>query len=78
LRRVYEEFNPSGRDAALMALSGPAADKEDLLTTVLHEMGHLAGRSDVDSTGHALDLMADTLPLGTRRVAALDAVFVGV
>jgi hypothetical protein len=47
----------------------------DLLTVVLHEMGHLAGLADVGASGHADDLMAGTLTPGTRRVDALDAVF---
>jgi hypothetical protein len=52
-----------------------AAGREDLLTTVLHEMGHLAGRPDIDSQGHPFDLMADTLPVGLRHTADLDRVF---
>ena len=51
--------------------------RSDLLTAVLHEMGHLAGLPDVDSAGHAFDLMADTLPLGVRRDALLDKIFAG-
>ena len=47
----------------------------DLLTTVLHEMGHLAGLPDQD-TGDGL--MADALPTGTRRTDALDQVFAQV
>jgi hypothetical protein len=54
---------------------GPAAGKMDLLTVVLHEMGHLAGRADVGASGYADELMAETLAPGTRRVDALDAVF---
>jgi hypothetical protein len=61
-----------------VALPGsPAASKVDLLTTVLHEMGHLAGRPDVSSAGNPLDLMADSLAPGTRRTDALDQVFAG-
>jgi hypothetical protein len=57
------------------ALPGsPAAGREDLLTAVLHEMGHLAGRPDEDGgTG----LMGTVLPAGTRRTDGLDAVFRG-
>ena len=56
-----------------MALPGsPAAGKEDLLTALLHEMGHLAGRPDGDS-----GLMAGALGLGTRDLGALDQVFAG-
>jgi hypothetical protein len=48
----------------------PAAGKEDLLSAVLHEMGHLAGRPD-DTSG----LMAGSLAAGTRDLAALDLAF---
>jgi hypothetical protein len=55
----------------LMELPGSsAAGKEDLLTAVLHEMGHLAGSPD-GGTG----LMAGALAPGTRDLGALDAVF---
>jgi hypothetical protein len=56
---------------------GPAAGKMDLLTVVLHEMGHLAGRHDVDGQGLGDDLMADALGAGTRRTEALDHIFTG-
>jgi uncharacterized delta-60 repeat protein len=49
----------------------PAAGREDLLTTVLHELGHLAGLADDNGTA----LMAESLPTGTRRTDALGAVF---
>jgi hypothetical protein len=52
-----------------------AAGREDLLTAVLHEMGHVAGQPErEDNTG----LMSETLPLGVQRVDALDVVFSGV
>ena len=44
----------------------------DLLTVVLHEMGHLVGADDGGD-----GLMAAVLPEGTRRTDALDAVFGG-
>jgi hypothetical protein len=52
----------------------PAAGREDLLTVVLHELGHLAGLPD--DSGSAL--MAGTMPAGTRRTDALNAVFSGL
>ena len=54
--------------------SSPAAGCEDLLTAVLHELGHLAGLAD--DSGAAL--MTDTLPTGTRRTDALSAAFAGL
>jgi hypothetical protein len=47
----------------------------DLLATVLHEMGHLTGRSDVSPQAHPNNLMDLTLPIGVRRTDGLDAVF---
>jgi hypothetical protein len=43
----------------------PAASRADLLTTVMHEMGHELGLSH-DNLG---DLMAATLPLGVRETS---------
>ena len=43
--------------------SGPARDRADLLTAVLHEFGHVLGHAH-DGTG----VMAETLPSGTRRL----------
>jgi hypothetical protein len=68
-----EEFAAGAPDSPLAALPGsPAAGKEDLLTAVLHEMGHLAGRPDGDG-----GLMAAALAPGTRDLGALDQVFAG-
>jgi hypothetical protein len=52
----------------------PAAGREDLLTAVLHELGHIAGLAD--DSGSVL--MLDALPNGTRRTEALNAVFAGL
>jgi hypothetical protein len=40
----------------------------DLLTTVMHELGHILGLPDLDPDQHAGSLMAATLTTGTRRV----------
>jgi hypothetical protein len=55
--------------AATMA-SAPAipADREDLLTVVLHELGHVLGLGDLDPTVTPDDLMTETLPSGVRRL----------
>jgi hypothetical protein len=57
------------------AADSPAARHEDLLTTVLHEMGHLAGQADVAYATTGSNLMDTVLPLGTRRLDALDLIF---
>jgi hypothetical protein len=67
---VSEEY-----DAAGVALAGgPAAGRMDLLTTVVHEMGHVLGLPDLDPASDPAQLMTGTLPAGVRR-AALDAFF---
>lgn len=67
-----EEF--SGKLGSLTAIAnGPASGKMDLLSTVLHEMGHVIGLDDVH--GSENDVMGDALQLGQRRVDIIDAVF---
>ena len=46
----------------------PAAGHMDLLTVVSHEVGHLLG---YDHSADSHDLMAATLPVGTRRLPGL-------
>ena len=59
------EFAPAvpGNHDLASRLGNPAQDRVDLLTVILHELGHLLGR-DHEAEG----LMDDTLPLGTRRL----------
>ena len=59
----------------------------DLLTVVMHEMGHVLGLDDTHGSGNVNDLMYESLGSGIRRLptaapadgpgggAALDAVF---
>jgi len=69
------EFGATDPSGALAALDGgPAAGRMDLLTVVMHEMGHYLGEGHHDE----LDLMHDTLSAGARRLPAqsdVDAVF---
>ena len=60
-----------GADTLAAANGSLAAARVDLLTTVMHEMGHVLGYRDDDSG----DLMNATLPLGVRRLVAVDEVF---
>jgi hypothetical protein len=61
-----EEFAPGAPGSPLVPLPGsPAAGKGDLLTAVLHEMGHLAGSPDGDNGLMAGSLAAGAQPRGT-------------
>jgi hypothetical protein len=53
----------------------PAAQGIDLLTTVLHEMAHLAGMPDLTPAQAGNGLMNDVLGQGQRRLQDLDQVF---
>jgi hypothetical protein len=58
------EFVRPGGNNELTALPGTlASDRADLLTVVLHELGHVLGHGHEDQ-----GLMDDTLPLATRRL----------
>jgi hypothetical protein len=49
-------------------MSGGDADgRMDLLTVVMHELGHVIGFDDVDADD--ADLMSETLDAGTRQLA---------
>jgi hypothetical protein len=61
------EFNHNAATNQLIAPVGsPASDRVDLLTTVIHELGHVLGfdHTDTDSPMNA------SLPLGMRRPPA--------
>jgi hypothetical protein len=55
----------------------PANGHMDLLTVVLHEMGHLDGLPDISTQRYPNNLMDGTLATGVRRTEALDAIFMG-
>ena len=61
-----------GREIAATELlaspSSPAAGHEDLLTVLMHELGHTLGVNDLNSSQSSADLMAETLPTGVRRL----------
>jgi hypothetical protein len=48
--------------------SSPASGDMDLLTVVMHELGHVLGFEDIDSGEYAHDLMSATLDAGVRRL----------
>jgi hypothetical protein len=51
------------------------ADRYDLLTVVLHELGNVAGVAEVSGSGWDGDVMTQVLAPGVRRSDHLDAVF---
>jgi len=61
------EFLPTAAANTLAARPGSGVgNRADLLTTIMHEMGHVLGYDHSSS----LDLMYPTLPLGERRLLA--------
>ncbi len=46
----------------------PGMTRMDLLTVVMHEMGHILGLPDIDDD-HSTGVMTDVIAAGTRRVA---------
>lgn len=64
------EFTPATTDP----LSLSAAQHMDLLTAVMHELGHVLGWADLDPLAHGDNLMAATLAPGLRRTEFARAV----
>ncbi len=74
---LNEEFfiNPDGR---LTAVTQSAQTGVDLLSVILHELGHQLGAKDLDADLHPNHLLADTIAPGQRRLPDqhfLDALF---
>jgi hypothetical protein len=63
-----EFVGTSGSNYLTAPAGSPAAGRMDLLTVVMHELGHVFGLEDLSSTGDAHDLMATTLVPGERRL----------
>jgi hypothetical protein len=63
------EFGVDLSDGQLLATSSSEAfDRMDLLTVVLHELGHVLGFEDIDPEENPDDLMSATLDTGVRRL----------
>jgi len=61
------EFRSGGKDGELVAVaSSPAVGDMDLLTVVMHEMGHVLGFEDLNPEANLL--MSGTLDAGERRL----------
>jgi Ca2+-binding RTX toxin-like protein len=56
------------KQGEFVASSGAAAAHMDLLTVVMHEVGHVLGYSDLDLAAAPTDLMSATLDEGVRRL----------
>ena len=59
------EFAPDGETSSLAAVDPAAAAGVDLLTVVMHELGHVRGLDHADGDG---DLMSATLGSGVRLI----------
>jgi hypothetical protein len=62
-----KEFASSGSQQQLVAMDPRALDRIDLLTVVEHELGHVAGLADLDTSVN--DVMNGVLGTGVRRNA---------
>jgi hypothetical protein len=63
------EFTPRGNDSELVANESSLAYGDiDLLTVVMHELGHVFGFGDLDPKANPDDLMSATLDTGERHL----------
>ncbi len=68
----FVDATPTDDSEFASGSNGAAAGKIDLLTAVMHELGHELGLDDIAGSS---DLMGDVIGTGIRRTADLDAVF---
>jgi Bacterial Ig-like domain (group 3)/Dockerin type I domain len=59
---------PVARTERVADPSAAPVGHEDLLTVVMHELGHTLGLNDLDPVEFSTDLMTETLATGTRRL----------
>jgi hypothetical protein len=65
---THEEFALSPRGFYRAFAGRPAAGHMDLLTVVLHEIGHVLGYDHVDPAVEPANVMGSTIPLNVRRL----------
>jgi microcystin-dependent protein len=63
-----EEFNYSAGSEYTAAVGSDGEGNYDLLTVVMHELGHVAGYADLASTTPPNELMTGSLSTGLRRL----------
>ncbi|MCL4206778.1 MAG: choice-of-anchor D domain-containing protein [Pirellulaceae bacterium] len=76
--RSHEEFVRTARTSSLALSTRPAGGRMDMLTVLMHELGHLLGFEDLDPADDPDHIMAGTLSPGIRRIpwpTAADAAF---
>ena len=56
------------QDDTEFAIYSDLSNQMDLLTVVMHELGHVFGLEDLTSEADRTDLMFDTLSVGVRRI----------
>jgi hypothetical protein len=74
---IYLDATADGYGWFMDPTASPPATQVDLLTVVMHEMGHALGLPDITAPG-STDLMAQALAVGLRRLpsmADVDAAF---
>ena len=68
------EITVAGYQELLETADGLVDGSVDLLSVILHEMGHLLGFDDIDLTGNPHHILANTLEPGTHRIPWSEAV----
>ncbi|MEO0414050.1 MAG: Calx-beta domain-containing protein, partial [Verrucomicrobiota bacterium] len=69
---VDEEFYQSDNGVLIAAGEGPARDRMDLLSVLMHEQGHSLGMSDRFESGQSSNLMFGFLSTGVRKLPAIE------
>jgi hypothetical protein len=67
------EFGKQLGRELLATPAGPAAGRMDLITVVMHELGHVLGLGDLNADAYGDGLMDTALTPGTRRLPAVPA-----
>lgn len=76
----FDDFEFAGRDASggLVALDGEASARMDLLTAVMHEIGHVLGLGDAYDDASAGEVMHGYIEVGERHLPEATLVGAGL